>query len=636
MAKNKIGAWLLIIIVIGAAYLTFDTFRGKEKMDQKVLIIGIDGMDHKVTKSLMAAGKLPNFQILADKGSFLRLDTVTPPESPVAWVSISTGLNPGKHNIFDFIRRDPQRMIPELSLAKPKEGLGGTSYESYVKGTPFWKLTSDAGIDTTIIRWPVTFPPEKVSGKMFSGLGVPDIKGFLSGYSFYTSDKTFEAADKEKVISVSVEDSQVNTFLTGPRTIKNGEIIDVTTPLVISLTPSRDHDAVFAVDGQTYQLNKGEWSPWIRATFKVSLLKKITATFKVYLIDTEPFQMYMTTLQIDPENPVLDISYPGSYSSELAKEIGPYYTLGMPEETDGYVNGRLDRKAFLEQTREIEEERTKMFWKEFNLFKTKKQSLLAFVFDTSDRLQHVFWNEKVLEDDRPGLAIDKALLDYYQEKDAFLGKLLGQLDENTRLFIISDHGITSFERAVSINNWLVENGFMTVNKELDGKEDPLFQTVDWTKTKAYSLGFTSIYVNAEGRESKGIVKDREATVTEMIDGLEELKDPKTGKKVIYKAYRKEELYSGGYLDNAPDIIIGFNPGYRMSWQTAVGGFGPETIIDNEKKWSGDHLVDPSFVPGVLFSNMKINQEKASLLDIAPTILGSFNIKQKLDGEDLLQ
>ena len=90
--------------------------------------------------------------------------------------------------------------------------------------------------------------------------------------------------------------------------------------------------------------------------------------------------------------------------------------------------------------------------------------------------------------------------------------------------------------------------------------------------------------------------------------------------IIKKVYKQEDIFRGPYTKNAPDLYVGFNPGYRASWQTAIGGFGEELLEDNLKKWSGDHLFDPAAVPGVIFSNKKILLETPSLCDIAPTIL----------------
>lgn len=680
MEKNKKGKTariniLLLLLIVGLVCFVFkDNISGVitditgEKMIgdskyNKVLVIGIDGMDPQITRQLLAEGKLPNFKKLAETGTFTELKTSNPPHSPVAWTSIATGTNPGKHNIFDFIRRDPQTYMPELSLAKSASGIGGTNYESYVKSDPFWRITSKLKIPTTIIRWPVSFPPERVEGNLLSGLGVPDIKGFLSGYTLYTSQDIKSDKPANKIIKVTENNGLIETELPGPRTRKSGELVEIKIPLQIKLLAD---SAEIIIDGESYQIKENSWSDWVRVKFKVGLFKNVHGIFKAHLVSLNPFEMYLTTLQIDPEKPIVDISYPNKYSKELAEEIGLYYTLGMPEETDGLIEGRLSEKAFLEQISQIENERDKMFWSEFKQFKNKEKGVFALVYDSSDRLQHVFWDEKILNKDKKEngrkkeekidiedekISVSKAIIAYYIVKDRFLGKVLEQLDVNTLLLIISDHGFTSFERSASMNNWLVENDFMTITKDLNDFDEiddgVLFRYVDWSQTKAYSLGFNSLYINVKGREGKGIVEEgeeREKVITEIATKLESFIDPKTGRKVVNKAYRREEVYQGDLVGDAPDIIIGYNPGYRMAWQTAIGGFTKEVLIDNTKRWDGDHLVDPKFVPGVLFSNAKLNRgaeknkNSASQMDIAPTVLDALGIEspEEIDGRSLLR
>ncbi len=640
MIRQK-GILFLLVLLFISGYLLYFFLMQEEIMKQskfsKVLIIGIDGMDPRVAQYLMDQDKLPNFKKLAKTGSFLKLNTSYPPNSPVAWTSISTGRNPGKHNIFDFIRRNPENYIPELSLSRSKSGIGGTEYSSYVRANPFWKKTSTAGIPTTVMRWPVTFPAEKVKGKMLSGLGVPDIKGFLSGFTFYTSKKEITSKkSSSRIMEVEVKNNVINTKILGPRVKKDKDIVDVELPMKIEM----HNDSVdLFLNNKKYNIQKDNWSEWIRAEFPVGIFHKVNSIFKVYISSLNPFDMYMTTMQIDPERPVVDISYPKNYSRYLTQRIGFFYTLGMPEETDGYVDDKLSEEAFLAQVGQIEDERNSMFWNEFNEFQRLKKGVLAFVYDSSDRLQHLFWDEKIFSNTKEKFQINQNIINYYIEKDKFLGKVIQALDDKTLLLLLSDHGFTSFERAVSINTWLVENGFMVLKKKLaEGEDGALFRYVDWSRTKAYSVGFNSIYVNLKGREGQGIVSDKNEVIDELVKRLEGFIDKDTQRNVVNKAYRREEIYNGDYVIDAPDIIIGFNPGYRMAWETAIGGFSKDALYDNIKKWRGDHLVDPKFVPGVLFSNVKFSVDTASQMDVTPTIYNALGIEipDDIDGRSLLK
>ncbi|MCP2606482.1 alkaline phosphatase family protein, partial [Candidatus Aminicenantes bacterium AC-708-I09] len=151
------------------------TIKGKKaykkgKIDQ-VVIIGLDGLDPELTEKLMKEGKLPNLLKIKKEGTFTRLKTTTPAISPVAWSSFITGVNPGKHNIFDFLSRDPKTYLPDLSSArigKAKKTISIGKYSIPVgkpeikllrKSKSFWNILGEKGIFSTVLRVPITFPP---------------------------------------------------------------------------------------------------------------------------------------------------------------------------------------------------------------------------------------------------------------------------------------------------------------------------------------------------------------------------------------------------------------------------------------------------------------------------------------------
>lgn len=639
----KWGIFFLLVLMV-LFFIISDDKMEREAKYQKVLVVGIDAMDPKVATALIEQGKLPNFKKLAEQGSFLNLSATMPPHSPVAWTSIATGTNPGRHNIFDFIRRNPDHYMPELSLSKAIEGLRGTSYESLVKADPFWRITTRHKIPTTVIRWPVTFPPEEIFGNLLAGLGVPDIKGLLGGYTFYTSEEFDKDLEKnEKTVKV-VQDRVIRTSISGPRIDKQGT--KATVPLEVTIDNEKREAVVRIQDGEYVVKEKG-WSDWIRIQFKVGLLKKVSGITLVYLDSVDPFRMYMGDIEIDPENPVFDISSPKEYSADLAHDIGTYHTLGLIEETGALNDEKIDDEVFLQHAAQIEKERDAMWRQEFRKFYQLESGVLAFVYDTGDRIQHMFWDHKVLGNQGEKFRIHPSIEAYYRIKDKWLGEVLEKIDDTTLLLIVSDHGISSFERAVTVNTWLVENGYMTLTKELnelDGKDDgALFRYVDWSRTKAYSVGFNSIFINTKGRERDGMVEaaEKRALKREIIEKLNKLTDPESGKPVVFKMYDTEREYSGPAVEEGPDLAVGFYPGYRMSWQNAVGGFTPGVFSDNKKHWVGDHLIDPIFVPGVLFSNVKLDDGGSNLvsqMNVAPTILEALGIEipPDMDGKSLLK
>jgi predicted AlkP superfamily phosphohydrolase/phosphomutase len=587
-------------------------------MGAKVLVIGIDAMDPKIVEAIIE--KLPNFKRL----EYARLETTTPPETPVAWSAASTGSNPGRYGIFDFMRRDTESYLPKLNLAIEKPGVVKTEYQCAMMGTPFWRVLTKKGIPSTVIRWPVTFPPEPVKGRMLSGLGVVDLKSMLNSYSFYTDELLQDSEGKEKVIQVKVNDNVIETYISGLLIRKKKGVQDLRVPMRITL---KEDGVVVNVNDTEYSLKPKQWSRMIRVKFKIYVSMEVYGICNLYLESIKPFRMYMSSVQIDPENQFLPITYPKEYGNELVNSIGLFYTLGMPEDTKVVTENKLNESVFLEQIGQIEKEREKMFWYEFERF---KEGAYAFVFDAGDRLQHIFWKE-VKQGNK--LDIPKEIEDYYIKKDRFIGEVMSRLDEDTKLIVLSDHGFSTFKRQVNINSWLVEEGYMRVTK----REGSLFKFVDWDNTKAYSLGFTSLYLNLKGREGKGIVeeKEKEGLIDEIITKLGKIKD---GNKPVFTSVCKGlDIYHGEYTTLAPDIVLGFAPGYRMAWKSAIGQLDDEVIFDNQDKWRADHLIDRSHVPGVLFTNFKINKKNPSIIDIAPTVLKMFDVEipEGVDGESLV-
>jgi predicted AlkP superfamily phosphohydrolase/phosphomutase len=219
------------------------------------------------------------------------------------------------------------------------------------------------------------------------------------------------------------------------------------------------------------------------------------------------------------------------------------------------------------------------------------------------------------------------------------------LDSDDVLIVMSDHGFNPFRKAVNVNRWLVDNGYLAEKAgraggeaggrpssvyELFSPEKEFFGWVDWSKSKAYALGLGQIYINLEGREKHGIVTENERSdlIDQIVAGLKEIRDPVTGEKVVINAYRADKIYFGDNMVYAPDIVIGFAPGYRVSWQTCLGVAAENLIEPNNRKWSGDHCsFDPSVTKGILFSTLPITVPDPCLLDFAPSILSLVGVEK---------
>ncbi len=598
---------------------------------KKVIFLGLDGLDPRLTEKYMSEGKLPNFSRLAKMGGFRRLRTTFPSLSPVAWSTFATGVSPAKHNIFDFLNRDLKSYVPELSsakvwkptrvlkLGKYRIPLSAPAVEMRRKSLPFWKILGDHDIGCTIIRVPVTFPPEKFNGLVLSAMCTPDLRGTQGSFSFYSTrlrEKTYEGGSRYPLLR---RDDILEGFIEGP---ENG-FIEGAGAMRIPFTISPGGDPLtLHLQGQSVPLSKDEYTPWIKLSFRMGPGLSVSGIARFLVTESgSEFSMYLTPIQIDPEDPALPISHPSIYSLYLAKRLGAYSTLGMAEDTWALNEGVIDEEAFLKQAYLILEERERMF---DNALEKTRRGLVACVFDTSDRVQHMFFHYldgRRSVDSKHGLVIE----DLYRRMDGLVGKAMTHTDSETVLMVLSDHGFCSFRRGVNLNSWLLQNGYLTLKS---GGGGPYFQGVDWSQTKAYTFGLGGLYLNLKGREGAGIVApgtEAEALKQELIQKLNGLVDPETSEVGIREVYSSGALYQGPYLPAAPDMIVGYNEGYRTSWDAAVGKVTSTVFEHNSKAWSGDHCVDPVLVPGVLFSNISINAEDPGIEDMAPTALDLFGV-----------
>ncbi len=642
---------IILSFLLAVAVLTPFAFKGMpHQSDKKVIVLGFDGLDPKLLTEMMDAGRLPNFNRLRRNGTFLFLQTSNPPQSPVAWSSFITGSNPGKHNVFDFLTRDPKTYYPKLTITgieKPDVfeigrysiPLGKPVVKSYRRGKPFWQIAKTHGVSTTALLIPVTFPPDRFADRMLSGMGVPDITGTNGTFSFYTTDASAGSkATGGRIVGVRVKNNRIKSSLRGPKNdfLKDSPYTEL--PFEVSL--KSDGQADIRIQDERFSLKPGQWSKWKHVYFDLSPLSRVKAICKFYLKSIRPeFELYISPVNIDPENPVMPVSNPESFGRELTERIGPFYTQGMPEDTWALNEGRISDRAFLQQVGSIQDERLKIFFSSLESF---KRGILSAIFVSSDRIQHMFWrlNDRghPLYNKKNYDSLGDVIGDVYRHMDTILGRTLKYVDKETILIVLSDHGFESFRRTVHINTWLIKNGFMKLSDPDRKESGAFFENIDWSGTSAYAIGLNSIYLNLKGRESSGIVdiNDVKRIKRDISAGLKSLIDAKTGMNAVRRVFDGDKIYSGRYKQNGPDLIVGYNRGYRASWQTALGAAPEDKVFeDNLKKWSGDHLIDPELVPGIFLINRKIPQQDLSIMDIAPSILSIFGIKAGgMDGKAL--
>jgi predicted AlkP superfamily phosphohydrolase/phosphomutase len=622
---------------------------GRAQDAHKLIILGIDGMDPQLLRQFMGEGRMPNFAKLAQQGSFRELTTSIPPQSPVAWSNLITGMNAGGHGIFDFIHRDPKTHELYFSTSRvegPKHSihlgnwvvpLGGGSAEQLRKGKAFWEILDEHGVGNSVLRIPANFPPVAAEGETLSGMGTPDLRGTYGTFTFYTDDPTAAAGAVEggQIIPVQVENSAVVANLVGPdNTFRNGSPA-ATEQFRVDMDPL-EGVARIALNEQEFVLREGEWSDWVRVEFQlVPFLASVKGMCRFYLKQAHPrFQLYVSPINIDPANPALPISTPASYSRRLSEEVGEFYTQGIAEDTKALSAGALDDKEYLEQARTVLAEHRRIFDAEFPKF---KDGVFFFYFSSLDLNSHMMWRwmdpKHPQYDAANAMQYGSAILEFYEQIDQVLGEVLPRVDERTTLLVLSDHGFAPYYRSFNLNTWLLNGGYITLKQDAAADSGEPLANVDWSRTRAYGLGLNGLYLNLRGRDRDGIVvpgAEADALLHELKEKLLAVRDPQSGLPVITRVDLAKEIYQGPYAQSGPDVVVGYNRGYRAGWKTILGAFPPDVLEDNTNHWSGDHCMDYTLVPGVLLSNRKMVASQPALTDIAPTILAEFGIPKSKD------
>lgn len=585
----------------------------------KLIVLGVDGMDPGFVERHWS--DLPNLAKLRDDGRFSRLGTTTPPQSPVAWSTFITGLEPAEHGIFDFVHRDPKTLQPFSSMSRTEAPrwtlplgpyllpLSSPRIVSLRHGTPFWQRLSDRGFPVTVIRMPTNYPPVQ-AGHAISGMGTPDLRGTLGTFSFYTDDpeELSRSVSGGRIIKVHVDNGHAVLPVEGPPDSLRKDQPYTSANLIVDVDPDAAV-ARFALGDDMIILRQGEWSGWISADFPlISHLSSVRGMFRVFAKQLHPgFELYISPINIDPISPALPISAPSIWGRTVAGEIGRFSTLGIPEDTSAPRQHVFTLSEFRSQAQLVfEEERNLLRYSLRHL----TGGLLFFYFSSIDQNSHILWGRHEPE-----------LLQVYREVDECVGEVRRAFP-STPLIILSDHGFTTFARAVHLNAWLKDRGFLSLTGSPG--DDTNLNSVDWSATEAYAIGLNGLYLNRKGREVHGTVASGEqsnALIANLREQLLAWRDPVNGKQIVESVYEEKAAPRNSAV--APDLIIGYGPGYRASWQTALGGTPSQEIEDNTDLWIGDHCINPADVPGVLFTTCPINIQHPKLQDVTALILKFF-------------
>ena len=633
----------------------------RNSSNKKVLTLGIDGMDVRLTQQYLKQGIMPNLQKLINRGSLKSAQTSMPPQSPVAWSSFSVGASSKVHGIYDFIHRDPATIIPYLSSSKvlpPKMTVKLGPYKIPLvkgevkllrKGKPFWEHLAEKDIPSTIFKMPANFPCSDNSADMVSGMGTPDLRGGYGIYTLYTTapHKFKNNLTGGELIPVAFNQNRMDAFLFGPANTLNEKQPRTRIPFAVWKDKTNDVLRI-KIQGTELLIKKGEWSKWVELSFPmIGSLINISGICKIFIKEISPhFSMYITPINIDPSEPALPVVSSNDYAQELVRNVGPFYTQGLPYNTKALSEGILTDDEYFTMVKQIYRERSRLLDFELERFQKLTQGMLFFYVASIDQNTHMLWRfidkNHPLFDKNMQKRYGNKLAELYSHADNMIGRVMQKYDindPNFTLIVMSDHGFAPFSRQVNLNNWLYKNGYMALKNKNNLETGEFFSNVQWEKTAAYNLGINCIYINLKGREETGTVEenDRQKLINDIKQKLLKLIDYKTGENAVTAVHivpDNERILH----PHAPDIIVGWNSGYRTSWKSILGGFSSQIFEDNLDKWSGDHCIDPEKVPAILASNRKITKNNPGLMDITATILREFNIapNKKMEGSSLFK
>jgi len=583
-----------------------------------VIVLGIDGMDPAFLDRHKRS--LPHLSGLRREGQSITLRTTVPPQSPVAWSTLITGRDPSGHGIFDFVHRDPRTLTMFSSLAEtvgprwrlplgPWElPLSAGSVRRFRQGEAFWQTLSQAGVPVTILRMPNNFPPVDCEGLSLAGMGTPDLRGTFGTFTYFSSDPFDPPRETPggRFVRATVTGHRAVLRLEGPpntlRRDRAHSFIDIT----VDVDPSAAV-ALFRAGEERLILKEKEWSGWIRVRFPLlGSLVSSAGMIRIYARRLHPhLGIYVSPVNVDPEDPGLPLSTPKQYSRELARAAGPYYTQGIAEDTAALRHGALDADEFAAQAMLVAQDHLKLLDYELARFES---GLLFFHFFGVDQVSHMFWHR-----DEP------RVLAMYRLVDDTVGRIRARAP-NAELIVMSDHGFTAFDRAMHLNSWLRAEGLQESTGEGTG-----LAAVDWSRTQAYAAGLNGLYLNLAGREAKGVVDPahRQRILDSLRNRLLAARDPARNARPVETVYDPRQIFHSPLPETAPDLIVGYSPGYRASWQTALGEAPPRIFEDNTDAWIGDHCVAAHRVPGVFLSSRKQERAVSSLEDLTAVLIRRF-------------
>jgi predicted AlkP superfamily phosphohydrolase/phosphomutase len=331
-----------------------------------------------------------------------------------------------------------------------------------------------------------------------------------------------------------------------------------------------------------------------------------------------------------------------------ARPIPCRRSIRWPHASSALNNGLIDETAFIQDLDRAFDDRAETILSRVD---AGRWNLLVGVVDATDRAQHLLWH--LIDPEHPMYDPERARLyggtirRMYERADDLTGQVLARVPPDTEVLVLSAHGFHTFRWQVHLNTWLIQHGYLTltgsvshIEQALDtiGNAEMFWARVDWSRTKAYAMGSGQIYINRAALDAEGSDDTYDTLVARLATELAALRDPVSGRSVVRQVHKRPPLQGYG-IERRPDLQIGLEKGYRVSWQTMFGGAPANVIEPNLQRWSGDHASAAADVTaGVLISSVRPTTPTTRLVDIAPTVLHYFGvaIPHDMDGHALFE
>ncbi len=640
----------------------------------RVVVLGFDGVDARLLQSFFDRGELPVLKALSSAGAFAPLRSELPPESPVAWASLLTGVNPGRHRIHDFVvptgDLTPANGMVDL---KPLRLLLGRLpvrpplLRPRLAAPTFLERVHAAGYPVLSLRQPHLFPAPQLPGaRMLSGLGTSDLAGAAGAYTLwsarigYTSGVTEFGGTQTPLRPGSVP-GRYETVLEGPPdpTLPPGAfggVARATVPVVFEvLGQGPEARLVVTLGGRSQSLAAGGRSEPFAVRFRLGTLPAIEVHGRVRLEaqSLDPLTVMADPVQIDPRRPSLPLSSPPGYAAELDERYGLEETMGWREQTFALNDLKQDDEPFLRDALDDLRRDAALL-----LGELARGSRCVFqCFTATDRVAHAFYRlldpEHWLHDPERLARLGDPVLRVYREMDRIVGEVQRRLSPRDLLIVCSDHGFATWRWGFNVNRWLADEGYLVLRGavgqrsvvQLFARGQLGLEAIDWERTRAVAVGLGQVFLNVRGRFAQGCVEpgDAPALAREIAAKLLAYRNQavEPPEAPVRRVFFLHEEYHGPYAHEAGDLQLGFAAGYRVSWQTAlIGGFSGQAVEKNERPWSGDHCsTDPEVVPGILLLNRRLPPAPAGrpyhVRDVAATVLAHFGLPtDDLDGRPL--